>query len=157
MKHKHYEMIVAKAANMELVVFQTDDELKEWHVLDRFPMWGESTNYFLCLPQHKDACLHWLNGGEVEARMRGTGREFEHMTGNPNKDWSNKTVFTSDECDIRIKPKKEKRWIATFPWSGNAFCVTPESFASKELLNDYVDMHYGKRDLMLVHEIEVEV
>lgn len=55
------------------------------------------------------------------------------------------------------KTKKEKRWIATFPWTGNAFYVTPEHFDTKEMLSDYVYMHYGEQALMVFHQIEVEV
>lgn len=110
MKHKHYEMIVVKAANMDLVVFQTDDDLKEWYVLDRFPMWGESTNYFLCLPQHKDACLHWLNGGKAEALHEDFG--LMELADSEAIEWGVKSVFMKDSIEIRIKPKKEKRWIA---------------------------------------------
>jgi hypothetical protein len=157
MKHKHYDLIVAKAADMNLVVLSQNQKDGSWLVQNDQGTtdFGECINYFLCLPQHKEACLHWLNGGESEH-----GGEFGQWNSCEgwNKKWFSTTCgFMRSSHQTRIKPKKEKRWIATFPWAGNVFYVTPESFASEGLLNDYVDMHYGKRDLMLIHEIEVEV
>lgn len=80
MKHKHVEMIKAKTENMELVVFIKElpwvdpDVVPSAQVLT--PRWVCLPNdleiriksdgeYFLCLPQHKKECLHWLNGGRV--------------------------------------------------------------------------------------------
>ena len=67
--HKHYEMIVAKAANMDLTVFHksiTGEWLIDTDSNKVMVFENDSTEYFLCLPQHKEACLHWLNGGEIE-------------------------------------------------------------------------------------------
>lgn len=63
MKHKHYDKIVAKAANMDLVVFCRDAyHVKEgWFETYNLPI-QEEFDYFLCLPQHKESCLAWLNG-----------------------------------------------------------------------------------------------
>lgn len=158
MKHVHYDKIVAKAANMDLVVFSYCN-------LDR--LWGEdvpsqpgvefidstNTDYFLCLPQYKEDVLRGLNGEVVES----SDENAEGWSESSVDQWSKHWWYMLDGYVSRIKPKKEKRWIATFPWSGNAFYVTPESFASESLLNDYIDMHYGRRELMVTHEIEVEV
>lgn len=64
-KHKHADMIIAKANNMDLVVFYKKDDSEGWFVssLDVMVYDGYDYEFFLCLPQHKDACLHWLNGG----------------------------------------------------------------------------------------------
>ena len=81
--------------------------------------------YFLCLPQHKKECLHWLNGGEVE---------FEDDDGEwvSCSDWSKKwrqstCGFMQDDNVIRIKPKKVKRWIGVHAKSGlvtQGYCDT---------------------------------
>ncbi|CAM0039504.1 hypothetical protein VPHK435_0005 [Vibrio phage K435] len=157
MKHVHYDKIVAKAANMELVVFcKGVNDGCEWHEVKRFPNWQTNASYFLCPLQNKEACLHWLSGGAIEVKEGGHWETCGPYAGS-DQYWSVRGFLMNDEYEYRIKPKKEKRWIATFPWSGNDFYVTPESFASEGLLNDYVDMHYGRRELMVTHEIEVEV
>tara|TARA_R110001632_G_scaffold153622_2_gene271633 strand:+ start:227 stop:814 length:588 start_codon:yes stop_codon:yes gene_type:complete len=168
MKHAHYDKIVAKAENMNLVVFSycNLDELWSKDVPSQPGVEfidSSNTDYFLCLPQHKEACLHWLNGGNVQDFFNGEWVDCAPLSKTINTDSDNSLefsyhhMFMNEEFNFRIAPKKEKRWIATFPWSGNAFYVTPESFCSEELLNNYVDMHYGKRDIMLIHEIEVEI
>ena len=65
MKHKHYDMIVALAENMNLATFCKGKLGKEWIDLggEGLPCFIPDNHYFLCLPQHKEACLHWLNGG----------------------------------------------------------------------------------------------
>jgi hypothetical protein len=66
MKHKHYDKIVAKAANMNLVVFCRDAYHVEegWFETHNLPIQDEF-DYYLCLPQHKEACLAWLNGANI--------------------------------------------------------------------------------------------
>lgn len=66
MKHKHYDKIVAKSANMNLVVFCRDAYHVEegWFETPNLPIQDEF-DYYLCLPQHKKACLAWLNGANI--------------------------------------------------------------------------------------------
>lgn len=169
MKSKCAELFTAKLNDMDLVLFEKHKGWCKWstaHESDRYFMVSDNFEYFLCLPQHKEVCLHWLNGGDVQAihfenQMPDSGVMFDSDFVDLEDEvstypWKDNHIFMQDH-EIKIKPKKEKRWIATFPWSGNAFYVTPESFASEFLLNDYVDMHYGRRELMVTHEIEVEV
>lgn len=156
MKHKYYDKIVAKAANMELVVFTKSTMANKWEVTSFGDLVkNEDFDFFLCLPQHKEAVLNCLNGGESQVASISSGW-LPANCGDP-VEWGGEWWYMNPNGESRIKPKKEKRWIATFPWSGNDFYVTPESFASEGLLNDYVDMHYGRRDSMVTHEIEVEV
>ena len=163
MKHKNAEMIIVKANNTELVVFvkvvdSQDESGSYWAASSLSTLSIAENEFFLCLPQHKDACLHWLNGGSVQIKSEPSELDAitEYCGKLPETNWD-EDIWCMHPLSVRIKPKKEKRWIATFPWSGNAFYVTPESFSSKDLLNDYVDMHYGRRELMVTHEIEVEV
>lgn len=134
MKHKHYEMIVAKAANMDLVVFVENINTEKWWECGLDLPFNNQQNFFLCLPRHKGACLHWLNGGKVEYFIRSKnkwgvvesiedaiesecerleclpqGEEMKHF--NPTE-WSKESIFMRDDFKLRIKPKKEKRWIA---------------------------------------------
>ena len=109
MKHKHYEMIVAKAANMELVVFEKS-KLSGWVLLERHLIPdSDACEYFLCLPQHKEFCLHWLNGGEVQLQDFPTNDFNDYL--DEKSEWSRELWWMSEQCNIRIKPKKEKRWI----------------------------------------------
>ncbi|AUS01495.1 hypothetical protein NVP1286O_04 [Vibrio phage 1.286.O._10N.286.55.C4] len=109
MKHKHYDMIVAKAANMELVVFYKLP-CEEWWQLDSEceALPGEvEIDYFLCLPRHKEACLHWLNGGDVERLTAHQG----FLKVGYGLAWSACHEFMNEELKFRVKPKKEKRLI----------------------------------------------
>lgn len=109
MKHKHYDMIVAKAANMDLAIFRKDYQNAPWRrLVDSELPTDESKEHFLCLPQHKDACLHWLNGGEIEFFGQFTDGWTEY---DPIKSWGIGSVFMQSDYEFRIKPRKEKRWI----------------------------------------------
>lgn len=111
MKHKHYDMIVAKAENMDLVVFCNGPHGSKWHVKDsNWPCFSDEFDYFLCLPQHKEACLHWLNGGEVEFAGDYKSQWFIYQA-DKDRAWSEESAFNSDDYEFRIKPKKEKRWV----------------------------------------------
>ncbi|AUR91107.1 hypothetical protein NVP1155O_34 [Vibrio phage 1.155.O._10N.222.55.B3] len=114
-KHKHYDMIVAKAENMDLVVFCKVDELPWQERKNQSLMeFGEKFKYFLCLPQHKDTCLHWLNGGEAQQKPI-NGDNWVTSADVKKVSWMSWTSFMKDELKFRIKPKKEKRWIAALP------------------------------------------
>ena len=155
-RHAHADMITAKAENMDLVV-----------LMELCGKWVESNydclvslsrqRFFLCLPQHNEEhqCLHWLNGGEIRGFYNDT--EFGKLEIIGASKWHINHIWMDSSSKFRIKPLKNTRWIATFPWCGNDFYVTPQSFKSKDLLNKYIDMNYGKRGIMLTHEIEVEV
>ena len=110
MKHVHYDKIVAKAANMELVVFcKGINDGCEWHEVKRFPNWQTNASYFLCLPQHKETCLHWLNGGESQVASISSGWLPANL-GDP-AEWGGEWWYMNPNGESRIKPKKEKRWI----------------------------------------------
>lgn len=110
-KHKHADLIKAKVDNMELVVFYSDtyDQSGKWQETSQLPM-QEEFKYFLCLPQHKKACLHWLNGGETQ--MHADNRYFDIEMCESTPRWSARRIFMNDRANTRIKPRKEKRWIA---------------------------------------------
>lgn len=110
--HKHAEMIKAKADDMELVVFVKDINSGQWLKLDNqdvLPAFYEHYEYFLCHPKHEKECLHWLNGGEVEDDVIG---KFTALISKDNYgDWHSGSVFMDGSRALRIKPRKEKRWI----------------------------------------------
>ena len=116
MKHKHYDMIVAKAANMKLVVFfnpSFGSGCGKWEeaTTTLFPAFHPGTEYFLCLPKHKEAVLNCLNGGVSEV-FGGSGN-FDRGDAVIGSGWSSCSLlwYMNDACESRIKPKKEKRWI----------------------------------------------
>ncbi len=157
MKHKHYEMIVAKAENTELIQFYKANG--SWHEtneqFNRSNGWAfyENTEYFLCLPQHKEACLHWLNGGEVECSSRLTNG-WESCGYIKNITWSKLIGLMSKDASYRIKPKKEKRWIGVAKDK-----TTDATFKTKEGCMKYVKEEYVTSfvDSCQFIEIEVEV
>lgn len=111
MKHNHYEIGVAKLENTELCVFYKLEGSSRWEsTLKTSPQhcFYEQNDYFLCLPQHKEACLHWLNGGELQINRKGHGfLDWDR----PSREWKAEVSFMFDINEFRIKPKKEKRWL----------------------------------------------
>ena len=160
MKHKHYDMICAKAANMDLVMFgasKNGGSLGNWVECNRdtMPKDNENCEYFLCLPQHKEACLHWLNNGEIELNSQYSDEWEEYE---PIRYWSLGSVFMRDDYQLRIKPKKEKLWIAvkTDKHEHLGGCrkvrICSHAFVNKSDAEEYLDLS----DSQLI-EIEVEV
>ncbi len=118
MKHVHYDKVVAKAANMDLVVLSKSntgingDKWSEVPNSRAFPS-CEYEDYFLCLPQHKEICLRFLNGETIQV---GGNKDNSWNDAWDNeafsREWSEFSVFMDGSFEIRIKPKKVKRWIA---------------------------------------------
>ena len=154
MKVKHYDMVVAKAANFELVQLMKINNV--WEVVGS--KCGETINfssdyeYFLCLPENKDSCLYWLNGFEVQEKGRKAGESW-WSDSDDSEDWSSEWhedhIFMSNVSVFRIKPKKEKRWLMVQPISGQ----TTNHFSSPERAMDSVSNTDSRWQLM---EIEVE-
>ncbi|QWX10260.1 hypothetical protein PP411_gp61 [Vibrio phage vB_VpP_BT-1011] len=143
--HKHAAIIKAKADNMDLVVFVKSGS--RWLECRRFPEWRQS-EYFLCLPQHKEACLHWLNGGATQVKYKGDC--WQDIFNDPNRTWPGISHFMMrHNVDYRIKPRKEKRWVA----------IDEKGRAVPTLIKDEESLQNAK-ELMhdcSFHEIEVEV
>lgn len=113
-KHKHAELIKAKVDNMDLAVFFKSNASAKWIKIycsnnNGLPSFYEGGEYFLCHPKHADVCLHWLNGGEAqnvaECSLLGVVSKSEFG------DWRKNSAFMDEVLDLRIKPRKEKRWI----------------------------------------------
>lgn len=107
-------MIIAKAENMELVVFikNTQNSGKWWALtsdVNMIPPFDDDL-YFVCLPKHKEACLHWLNGGKTQV----LDRNWVNLFPIESYPWELEHDFMCDENEIRITPKKEKRWIGVY-------------------------------------------
>lgn len=146
--HKHAEMIKAKADNMELVVFKEGDA--NWFEINyNIINLLEDKNYFLCLPQHKDACLHWLNGGTISDVSKATNWYVDE-NGLKNVVWRDNTIFMSEDYNLSIKPRKEKRYLMVQPKTG----VCTNHFSTKERALDCVASTDDRWQLI---EIEVEI
>lgn len=108
--HPYANMIKAKAENMDLVVmfYNTDIgewEEREWYEMDVvFPSFSKGTDYFLCLPKHKAAVLHSLNGGDVGIIV--DGRSSLAYTGST---WCAGCWYMDESCESRIKQEEAKR------------------------------------------------
>lgn len=146
-KHKHYDKIVAKAANVGLVQFiKMNENWEDAGLSDKFISFSEGYDYFLCLPQHKDACLHWLNGGNIQYRIA-LDAWTDAADNESDAAWTPDNLFIDDQVEFRIKPKKERRWII---WNENqdsyhfTFLVDPSD-------------RYEANFKFSIHEIEVEV
>lgn len=157
MKHKHYEMIVAKAANMELVVFVKTCDNGAWYEKgdNSACQWWEDSDYFLCLPKHKEAVLNLLNGGESQITFN--GECWDKCNLNEPVEWNDNWWYMKGESQSRIKPKKEKRWIGCYPSAK----VTPLNFSSIDEVKNYVSKNslytHCAHEAWQFIEIEVEV
>ncbi len=126
MKHKNAEMIKAVVDNVDLVIFvrvidQEDERGNYWSFSSLATLAVASNDFFLCLPQHKDACLHWLNGGELQINRKTYNEQGEELPNEgflnwdrPSRGWKHTVSLMSDKCQFRIKPKKEKRLISVY-------------------------------------------
>lgn len=148
MRHKYADMIIAKANNMDLVVFYFDVEAEEWRICSFEMMINPDipTSYFLCLPEHREFCLHWLNGGSVQDYFEGEWSDC--LDCDDNNKWSCEHMFMLEEAEYRIAPKKEKRWIAV-----NAKTGDTSNLSSNEV--DIIEAY--KVGSWQIKEIEVEV
>lgn len=109
MKHRHHDMIVTKAGNMDLVLFNKAGYQKKWVVSHEtcLPVFSDC-EYFLCLPQYKEVCLHWLNGGEIEINENGWVAPWRNPIFGPK--WVHYHLFMAEGSgafEVRIKPTIE--------------------------------------------------
>lgn len=106
--HRHADIMKAYADDLGLILFSNGPFGKKWHVVNRkWPSFNEGFKYFLCLPKHKEVCLHWLSGGDIQYR-RGSSQEWDSY--GPIKTWTAGSVFMQDHVEIRIKRSKETRY-----------------------------------------------
>ncbi len=134
MKHAYAELFTAKLNDTSLVLFEKHEEWKEWREVTKSDLVfvvGGNFDYFLCLPQHKEVCLHWLNGGEAASSNTDARDGAIHAY---NGTWSRNHYFMSVVHTMRIKPKKEKRWIGVYGKH-----VTENYFGSKSEAEKHVD------------------
>lgn len=155
MKHKHHDMICAKAANMDLAQFVKFGD--EWIIQgdhENFRIaFEESYQYFLCLPQHKEACLHWLNGGMVQV-INDIHTDWEDCgTYAEHPEWYAENWMMSSKNKYRIKPRKEKRWIGV-----NKDQCTPRNFETRDDAIFWVNANgQSSSDYWQFVEIEIEI
>ncbi|AUS00563.1 hypothetical protein NVP1276O_70 [Vibrio phage 1.276.O._10N.286.54.E4] len=155
MKHKNAEMIIAKANNTELAVFvKVVDSQNEsgsyWAPSSLSTLSIAENEFFLCLPQHKEVCLHWLNGGDIQV-LDSNWINVHPVESYP---WEDEHDFMCEDSKIRIKPKKEKRWIAVNPDG----YVLPIHADSKESIRAHASSDTSRLTLGVQFiEIEVEV
>ena len=110
MKHKHYDMIVAKASNMDLVVFVRKPNEQQWSIGNLSNIvCHDDYDCFLCIPKHNEEnqCLQWLNGASVVSGTGATECEIPAY----DSSWNQRHWFMDVDVELRIKPRKEKRWI----------------------------------------------
>lgn len=149
MKHRHAEMIKAKADNMELVTFVYHGPVIGWllNSTNQYAIFDESLECFLCLPKHKEVCLHWLDGGEIQYKTI----KYGWMNVDECNQWSNNCVFMDLQNEFRIKPRTEKRWVAVNR-ADKTEVYSAIIFKSKDDAEDVFDGKYWQ-----FIEIEVEV
>lgn len=111
---KHAEMIKRWADDDSLIYFTRSRKHQIW-MTEVMPVWSDNFEHFLCLPQHKDACLHWLNGGDCLISFDSVKDVCGVINGQSEKKWKITGGFMNQSATVRIKPRKEKRWITYNP------------------------------------------
>lgn len=152
MKHKHCDMIFAKAENMQLIQFVYCHHYEKWRLCagQEDVRFVEGGKYFLCLPKHKEACLYALNN-DVSVELYTDGLLYGRgllVGGN----WGDSDWYMRDDLESRVKPKKEKRWIYI---SDNGY-IGGAHFESVDELKSRVHAPNGFYGWQFI-EIEVEV
>ncbi|QAU04500.1 hypothetical protein Va1_147 [Vibrio phage Va1] len=113
-KHRHCDMITSVINDMNLSVFvcvvshtigggQTVRH-ERWLQSDIGSMANDQRdNYFVCLPQHEESCIHWLNGGNVQScRGNSIWNDVLEKYG-PDNNWHVGHLFMQENVQIRIK------------------------------------------------------
>lgn len=151
--HPRAAMMKAYADDTSLCVFVKSGYTGAWWLLSRDIAFNKHQDFFACLPQHKEACLHWLNGGEVEFLECGSYHQISSKI-----KWSSSHLFMGEMFQTRIKPRNEKFWLVvktdkhvTFGGFREAR-VCSHAFVNKADTEDYLKL--GDSQLI---EIEVEV
>jgi hypothetical protein len=111
-KRKHSKMIKAWADNNELVAYSRKNG-GQWHACGYRPYWFEDRDYFLSQQKHKNECLHWLNGGEIQwsDHFHGWSDKDNYADDLESQKFFPGNAFMLDDNKFRIKPKKETRYV----------------------------------------------
>ena len=155
MRHKHADMIIAKAENRDLVVFCKQSDGWVMCSQDGIISWSYDLEYLLCPPQHKEAYLHWLNGGEIQVLHNGEWKICGEY-GAGCQSWSHDGFLMHNGCDYRIRPRKEKRWIIAMKDGGSVCLCGKQLHVSMESAIEFAEMHGSTSHLQFI-EIEIEV
>ena len=146
--HVHAEMMKTHADDVSLCAFVRLKRSGDWCESSK-PVFNDSYSYFLCLPKHKEACLHWLNGGLIECNSKLTNG-WEDCADYNECFWKLSCGMMREDANYRIKPRKEKRWIAVH--NVDSSVVLNVNFKS---INEAKDATHGGNWQFI--EIEVEV
>lgn len=99
-RHKKYKMLLAKAENMDLsILLKYRDQINWLKSPNAYPPNNDYTTGFLCLPEHDEACLYALNGGEIQIKTPDGDWEDTVL----ESKWSSDGWYMSDRFQSRIK------------------------------------------------------
>lgn len=120
--HKHAKMMEAKVNNMYLVLFtKVSDGWRKYH-RKNLPC-EQLSEYYLCHPKHAKECEAWLNGVNVLANDVAISNNVDVFGWHPN------SLFMDPDFNIKIAPKKEKRWIIVHPDELTSYSCKTKEFA----------------------------
>ena len=148
MKHKHCDMIKAKAEDTSLIKIFYNKMQSKWVIPDnQDEMFCTTCEYFLSTKSNSDATLHLLNGGEIQFRFKG-GDWMDSNKNGKSLEWSPDSDLMDYDYEFRIKPRKEKRWI----------CITDDlEIEDGTLYESYANADENSPGYKQIVEIEVEV
>ena len=114
-KHKHSELIKAKADNIDLYTLVRALDGKWYKKIDRIDVgFSPECEYWLCLPEYEEACLAWLHGKEVQDRdSKGDCRLFSTYVETLCDSSKLLKYWITEGNNPQIKPKlelKEGHW-----------------------------------------------
>lgn len=101
-KHKKYDMLLAKAEDMDLIILLKYPSMRYWEKSpNAYPPNNDRVKAFLCLPEHEEACQCGLNGESVEIRPNGG----EWVSVLLVKAWGASEWYMSSDFESRVKQK----------------------------------------------------
>ncbi|AUR94101.1 hypothetical protein NVP1191O_42 [Vibrio phage 1.191.O._10N.286.52.B4] len=144
MKHKNCEMLSGFSKHHNMVAISNDG--LQWRALDI------ERDMFACIEKHQGAVIDWLDGTllQVEdSKHEGLYRDIPPF--NNSTEWDFSAWYMREDKNVRIKPKKEKRWIAYSTNQKRLGCLTFDT--EVEARNNYIH----EVDEPQFIEIEVEI
>ncbi|HFQ4860119.1 TPA: hypothetical protein ACGU7E_003291 [Vibrio vulnificus] len=149
-KHRHLQLIEEKARNLDLVVF-VNNGIKCEEVDFAAMVEHEDFDFFLCSKKHLDIVNYWLGNGMPMLQIRSKGNPV-WVDFNPDLSLGIGFDFMKEENEIRLKPRKQKRWVGVAV-NGQS---TP-NYGVKGRVEDWIKDMGIDQSLFHIIEFEMEI
>ena len=157
-KHPHAEIFKAYLDNTDICVLINHENESKWLRTNPRALFDyQDQEFFACLPKHKEACLHRLNGGEVQIKYNSSNNWCDCTAAPDKPTWGHDHIFMDEFVITRIKPKKEKRWIIAKPHSLASMMYFETEKQARDAIDRINKFEGSDRHGGQAIEIEIEV